>query len=75
MQLYRQAGVNPLAGCLPMLVQMPFLLAMFSFFPSAIELRQQGFLWAEDLSTYDSILNLFLLKFHFMVRMLAFSPY
>jgi YidC/Oxa1 family membrane protein insertase len=58
MQLYRQAGVNPLAGCLPMLVQMPFLLAMFSFFPSAIELRQQGFLWAEDLSTYDSILNL-----------------
>jgi len=58
MQLYRQAGVNPLAGCLPMLVQMPFLLAMFSFFPSAIELRQQGFLWAEDLSTYDSIVNL-----------------
>lgn len=58
MQLYRQAGVNPLAGCLPMLVQMPFLLAMFSFFPSAIELRQQGFLWAEDLSTYDSILSL-----------------
>lgn len=58
MTLYRQAGVNPLAGCLPMLVQMPFLLAMFSFFPSAIELRQQGFLWAEDLSTYDSILAL-----------------
>lgn len=58
MQLYRQAGVNPLAGCLPALLQMPILLAMFSFFPSAIELRQEGFLWAEDLSTYDSIAQL-----------------
>jgi YidC/Oxa1 family membrane protein insertase len=56
--LYRQAGVNPLAGCLPALLQMPILLAMFSFFPSAIELRQEGFLWAEDLSTYDSIAQL-----------------
>lgn len=58
MQLYRQAGVNPLAGCLPAVLQMPILLAMFSFFPSAIELRQEGFLWAEDLSTYDSIAQL-----------------
>jgi YidC/Oxa1 family membrane protein insertase len=58
MQLYRRAGVSPLAGCIPALLQMPILLAMFSFFPAAIELRQQGFLWATDLSTYDSILDL-----------------
>lgn len=58
MQLYRQAGVNPLAGCLPAILQMPILLAMFSFFPSAIELRQESFLWAKDLSSYDSILDL-----------------
>ncbi|MCF8387413.1 MAG: membrane protein insertase YidC [Bacteroidales bacterium] len=55
MGLYKQAGVNPLAGCIPMLLQMPILFAMFRFFPSSIELRQQSFLWAEDLSTYDSI--------------------
>jgi len=61
MQLYRRAGVSPLAGCIPALLQMPILLAMFSFFPAAIELRQQGFLWANDLSTYDVIL---LLPFH-----------
>ncbi|MCZ2442914.1 MAG: membrane protein insertase YidC [Flavobacteriales bacterium] len=58
MQLYRRAGVSPLAGCIPALLQMPILLAMFSFFPAAIELRQQGFLWATDLSSYDSILQL-----------------
>lgn len=58
MQLYRRAGVSPLSGCIPALLQMPILLAMFSFFPAAIELRQQGFLWANDLSTYDSILEL-----------------
>jgi YidC/Oxa1 family membrane protein insertase len=58
MGLYRKAGVSPMGGCLPMLLQMPILLAMFRFFPSSIELRQQSFLWAEDLSTYDSILNL-----------------
>ncbi|MDR1666134.1 MAG: membrane protein insertase YidC [Bacteroidales bacterium] len=58
MALYRKAGVSPMGGCLPMLLQMPILLAMFRFFPSSIELRQQSFLWAEDLSTYDSILNL-----------------
>lgn len=58
MQLYRRAGVSPLSGCIPALLQMPILLAMFSFFPAAIELRQQGFLWANDLSTYDSILQL-----------------
>lgn len=55
MALYRKAGVNPLGGCLPMLLQMPILIAMFNFFPASIELRQQGFLWATDLSTYDSI--------------------
>jgi YidC/Oxa1 family membrane protein insertase len=55
MDLYRKAGVNPASGCVPMLVQMPVLFAMFRFFPSSIELRQQSFLWADDLSTYDSI--------------------
>ncbi|MDR0368132.1 MAG: membrane protein insertase YidC [Bacteroidales bacterium] len=55
MTLYRQAGVKPMAGCLPMLLQMPILIAMFRFFPSAYELRQKSFLWADDLSTYDSI--------------------
>ncbi len=58
MALYRQTGVNPLAGCIPMLIQMPILIAMFKFFPASIELRQEGFLWATDLSTYDSILDL-----------------
>lgn len=58
MDLYRKAGVNPASGCLPMLVQMPVLFAMFKFFPSSIELRQEKFLWADDLSTYDSILSL-----------------
>lgn len=58
MQLYKRAGVNPAAGCLPMLLQMPILIAMFRFFPSSIELRQQGFLWADDLSTYDSFITL-----------------
>jgi YidC/Oxa1 family membrane protein insertase len=55
MDLYRKAGVNPASGCVPLLVQMPVLFAMFKFFPSSIELRQEGFLWADDLSTYDSI--------------------
>jgi YidC/Oxa1 family membrane protein insertase len=55
MALYRSAGVSPMAGCLPALLQMPILIAMFRFFPSAYELRQQPFLWADDLSTYDSI--------------------
>lgn len=58
MKIYRQAGVNPLGGCLPVLLQMPILVAMFQFFPSAFELRQQAFLWAPDLSTYDSVLSL-----------------
>lgn len=58
MELFRQVGVNPLSGCLPMLLQLPILFALFMFFPNAIELRQESFLWAEDLSTYDSILNL-----------------
>jgi YidC/Oxa1 family membrane protein insertase len=57
MKMYRQAGVNPLGGCVPVLLQMPILVAMFQFFPSAFELRQQAFLWAPDLSTYDSILD------------------
>lgn len=58
MNLYRRAGVNPLGGCIPGLLQLPILIAMFRFFPSSIELRQQQFLWAHDLSTYDSILDL-----------------
>ena len=58
MELYRKAGVNPASGCVPMLIQMPVLYAMFMFFPSSIELRQQGFLWANDLSTYDSVATL-----------------
>lgn len=57
MALYKKVGVSPLGGCLPMLLQMPILFAMFRFFPTSIELRQQGFLWAKDLSTYDSILE------------------
>ncbi|MCC6369548.1 MAG: membrane protein insertase YidC [Bacteroidia bacterium] len=55
MALYRKAGVNPLSGCLPLLLQFPILIALFNFVPAAIELRQAGFLWADDLSTYDSI--------------------
>ena len=55
MALYKKAGVNPLGGCIPMLLQMPILIAMFRFFPASIELRQQSFLWATDLSSYDSI--------------------
>lgn len=58
MKLFGQLGVSPISGCLPLLLQMPFLFAMFFFFPNAIELRQQSFLWAHDLSTYDSILRL-----------------
>jgi YidC/Oxa1 family membrane protein insertase len=58
MDLYKKVGVSPMGGCLPMLIQFPFLIAMFRFFPASFELRQQSFLWAEDLSTYDSILNL-----------------
>ena len=55
MARYRKAGVNPLSGCIPMLLQFPILIALFNFMPAAIELRQQGFLWADDLSTYDTI--------------------
>ncbi|HNP49378.1 MAG TPA: membrane protein insertase YidC [Bacteroidia bacterium] len=58
MALYKKAGVNPLGGCIPGLLQLPILIAMFRFFPASIELRQEPFLWAHDLSTYDSILNL-----------------
>lgn len=58
MNLYKSAGINPASGCLPMLLQMPILFAMFRFFPSAYELRQKSFLWADDLSTYDSVLDL-----------------
>lgn len=55
MALYKKAGINPMSGCVPMLLQMPILIAMYRFFPAAIELRQESFLWATDLSTYDSI--------------------
>jgi len=58
MTLYRESGASPLSGCVPMLIQMPILLAVFRFFPATFDLRQQSFLWAEDLSSYDSIINL-----------------
>ena len=58
MDLYKKAGASPTSGCLPMLLQLPILWAIFRFFPASIELRQQPFLWADDLSTYDSILDL-----------------
>lgn len=58
MKLFQKAGVNPLGGCFPLLLQFPILIALFNFFPSSIELRQQPFLWADDLSSYDSILDL-----------------
>lgn len=58
MTLYRESGASPLSGCVPMLIQMPILLAVFRFFPSTFDLRQKSFLWAEDLSSYDSIYNI-----------------
>ena len=58
MKLYNKAGVNPMAGCVPGLLQMPVFYALFQFFPSALELRQKGFLWADDLSSFDSIYKL-----------------
>ncbi|MBZ4042978.1 membrane protein insertase YidC [Flavobacterium hibisci] len=58
MKLYNKAGVNPMAGCIPALIQLPFMYASFQFFPSAFELRQKGFLWADDLSSFDSVLKL-----------------
>ena len=58
MSLYKESGASPLAGCIPMLIQMPILLAIFRFFPAAFELRQKPFLWAEDLSSFDSIYQL-----------------
>lgn len=57
MELYNRAGASPMSGCLPMLLQLPILVALFMFFPSAIELRHESFLWAEDLSTYDAIVS------------------
>jgi len=57
MALYKKAGINPMAGCIPMLLQMPILIALYRFFPASIELRQQSFLWASDLSSYDSVWN------------------
>jgi YidC/Oxa1 family membrane protein insertase len=58
MQLYNKAGVSPMGGCIPQLIQFPILVAMYRFFPASIELRQEKFLWANDLSSYDSIFNL-----------------
>ena len=58
MELYNKAGISPMSGCLPMLIQMPVLIAMFRFFPASIELRGQAFLWSDDLSSYDSVLEL-----------------
>ncbi|HAN18155.1 MAG: hypothetical protein A2X13_04280 [Bacteroidetes bacterium GWC2_33_15] len=58
MAMYKKAGVNPMGGCIPMLIQFPIIIAMFRFFPASFELRQKAFLWADDLSAYDSIINL-----------------
>uniref|UniRef100_UPI0037533BEF membrane protein insertase YidC n=1 Tax=Flavobacterium sp. TaxID=239 RepID=UPI0037533BEF len=57
MKLYNKAGVNPMAGCIPALIQIPFMYASFQFFPSAMELRQKGFLWTQDLSSFDAVLS------------------
>ena len=57
MALYSQYGVSPMGGCLPMLLQTPVFMALFFFVPNAIELRQQGFLWADDLSAYDDLIS------------------
>ncbi len=57
MAIYKKVGVSPMGGCLPMVLQMPILISMFRFFPGSIELRQQGFLWAKDLSTYDDLIS------------------
>ncbi len=58
MELYKKAGINPMGGCIPLLIQMPIIIAVFRFLPASIELRGQSFLWADDLSSYDSVLNL-----------------
>ena len=58
MAMYKKVGVNPMGGCIPMVIQIPILFAMFRFFPTSFELRQKAFLWADDLSSYDSILDL-----------------
>ena len=58
MKLYSKAGVNPMAGCIPALIQIPFMYASFMFFPTSVDLRQKGFLWADDLSSFDSVLKL-----------------
>lgn len=77
MALYNQYGVSPMGGCLPMLIQMPVFMALFFFVPNAIELRQQSFLWAPDLSTYDDIIswttNIPLLGNHLSLFCLLFS--
>jgi YidC/Oxa1 family membrane protein insertase len=57
MALYKQTGVNPMAGCIPMIIQAPILFAVFKYFPASLDLRHKGFLWAEDLSSYDSVLD------------------
>src|SRR5690606_28898468 len=57
LKLYKKAGVNPLGGCIPMLLQLPIVMAFFFFFPNLFELRQESFLWMKDLSTYDSVIN------------------
>ena len=65
MKLYKEAGVNPFSGCIPLLLQMPILFSMLYFFPGSLHLRQASFLWAEDLSTYDSIATLpFVIPFY-----------
>ena len=75
MKLYNKAGVSPMSGCIPALLQLPIFYALFMFFPTSFELRQKSFLWAEDLSSYDTIFNLPFTLFHFMVTMLVFFQF
>ena len=74
MKLYREFGVNPLGGCMPMVLQMPIWFALYRFFPASIEFRQAGFLWADDLSSYDVFVNLpFELPFHMGAHISLFT--
>ena len=76
MELYKKAGINPMGGCIPMLIQMPIWIAMFNFVPNAIQLRGQSFLWIDDLSTYDPIIewdtNLWLIGDHLSLTCILF---
>jgi YidC/Oxa1 family membrane protein insertase len=77
MAVYQKFGASPMGGCLPMLIQMPIFIALFNFVPNAIELRQESFLWANDLSAFDSLIswnkNIWLIGDHISLFCLLFS--